>query len=443
MNYRQALGFLSSLIDYERWIYRNYEFKLDDYLRFLEKLGNLQDRLKKVVLVAGTKGKGSTAIMLAEILKTHGEKVGLYTSPHLIDYTERIRVNGKKVQKKRFAEIVTSLKPVIESHEPLITFFEAMTTVGFYYFFEQNTSVNVLEVGLGGRLDATNVTRPEISVITRIGYDHTQTLGKTLKKIAIEKCGVLRRGKAAVIANQRPRARKVINEEVEKKGSLGIWAGTDYNSSIEVESVDGLQFSYHSTGLNGTFRLPVLGSHQAENAAAAIAAASVVLSKIDVSRTVKTLAGIRLPSRIQIVKYYPTIILDMSHNPEAASTLRATLDRHFSHHNKRILVIGTTRHKDKSSIINTLAPFFTGVIATQADLPRAEDRFNLVKICRKVHTDCTESESICSSIGIALKRAGSDGLIVITGSIYVAGEAFAVLKSKKDSVSGKINQFWV
>ncbi len=440
MTYKQSLTFLSSLIDFERWVHRNYSFKLSDYRVFLEKMGNLQKKLKRVVLGAGTKGKGSTAIMLARILESHGEKVGLYTSPHLTDYRERIAVNKRKIPGKRFAEIVEQLKPAIEAHKPRITFFEAMTIVGFYYFLAEETTVNVLEVGLGGRLDATNVTEPELSVITRIGYDHTQTLGNTLTKIAGEKCGVLRPGKFVVVGNQRARARRAIREKVEKTGAKGIWWNDDFSASLTAESVEGLSMGYRGLRIQADFTLPLLGAHQIENAATAIAAAEALLSKADETKVGHALALIQLPSRIQKLQDDPAIILDMSHNQESAAVLRKTLDKHFAHHPRRVLLIGISKHKDKSKIIQTLAPFFSEVWVTQTDQPRAESRQNLMRVCSKVHPDCREAASVAQGIDRILDSLGEkgeegkegkkEGVLVISGSIYVAGEALEALKER-------------
>ena len=261
MNYRQAIGFLSSLIDYERWVYRNYEFKLDNFLEFLKKIDDPQRRLKRVVLITGTKGKGSTAIMLARILQAHGEQVGLYTSPHLLDYRERIRVNDRQIPAARFASILDELKPAILEHEPRITFFEALTTVAFLHFLEEETTVNVVEIGVGGRLDATNATDPEVSVITRIGYDHTKMLGKNLTQIAQEKCGVLRKGRPAIIAAQRPLVGSLIKKAVKETAARGLWWGEDFSARLIEEKIQGIRMHYRGIKMDAEFKLPVLGVH--------------------------------------------------------------------------------------------------------------------------------------------------------------------------------------
>ena len=431
MNYQQAIDFLSTLIDYERWVYRNYSFKLDNYRKFLAKIDNPQRRLKRVVLIAGTKGKGSTAIMLSQILRSHGEQVGLYTSPHLLDYPERIGVNDRQIPATRFASILDTLRPAILTHEPRITFFEALTTTAFLYFLEEGTSVNVLEIGVGGRLDATNVTDPGLSIITRIGYDHTKMLGKTLTRIAREKCGVLRPGSPAVIAAQRPRVRSVIKEAVQERGAKGIWWEDDFNAQTIEYNLNGLKMRYQGLTLDTEFTLPLIGTHQIENAAAAIVSAELLLDRTEEKTTQKALADLKLPARIEIIQDRPTVILDMSHNPESAATLRKTLDRHFSEHPRRILLIGITRHKQKRRIIETLAPFFSEIYVTQAKLPRAESTQNLLKLCRKMHRNCRGVDSVAEGVDKILGSLNADGLFVISGSIYVAGEALETLKARE------------
>ena len=431
MNYRQAIDFLSTLIDYERWVYRNYEFKLDNFLEFLKKIDDPQGRLKRVVLIAGTKGKGSTAIMLARILQAHGERVGLYTSPHLLDYRERIRVNDRQIPAARFASILDELKPAILAHEPRITFFEALTTIAFLYFLEEGTTVNVLEIGVGGRLDATNVTEPALSAITRIGYDHTKMLGKTLKRIAREKCGTLRKGRSAIIAAQRPRVRSVIKEAVQERGAKGIWWEDDFNAQTIEDNLNGLKMRYQGLTLDTEFTLPLLGIHQIENAAAAIAAAEMLIPEIKKKKVHKSLADLKLPARIEIIQYRPGVILDMSHNPESAATLRKTLDRHFASYPRRILLIGITRHKQKRKILETLAPFFSEIYVTQANLPRAESKDRLLNLCRRIHPDCHPSDSVKQGVNRILDSLNEEDLLVISGSIYVAGEALETLKARE------------
>jgi dihydrofolate synthase/folylpolyglutamate synthase len=256
-------------------------------------------------------------------------------------------------------------------------------------------------------------------------------LGKTLAKIALEKCGVLRSDRAALIAAQRPRAKSAIRKAIEEKGAKGIWWKDDFVADLIEERAEGLKAEYKGIKFDTEFELPVLGAHQVENAATAIAGAELLLDKIDGAKVRQVLAQIKLPSRIEKVQDNPTIILDMSHNPESASTLRVTLDKHFVHHRRRVLLIGVTRHKNKSRIISILAPFFTEVWTTQADLPRAEPKDRLLRLCRSSHPNCRSVDSVAEGINQILDSLNKGDLLVISGSIYVAGEALKAFKARK------------
>ncbi len=432
MTFKQSIRFLLSLVDYERWTYRNYNFKLDDYRKYLRKIGKPQQNLAKVVLVAGTKGKGSTATMLAEILKSHGHKVGLYTSPHLLDYRERIRINEKSISGKKFADIVTSLKSSILNHKPLITFFEAMTTIAFLHFAQEATTVNILEVGLGGRLDATNVCSPELSIITRIGYDHTQTLGKTLDKIATEKCGILRKNKQAIIAKQRPTALKTITRLIKNKTAKGYFYKKDYCANLTAETANGITGSYKGFNLNTSFLLSLMGIHQIENAATAIAASQLLCcEKFDEGKMQTALTKLHLPSRIQKLRDKPTIILDMAHNRESAESLLKTLETHFSNKKHRVLLIGFSKYKDKNWILRKLTPFFSEIWITSANLDRADEKESIYNICKNIHNNCRLISSVKAGIERILSKLNNNEMLVITGSVYIAGEALEALKARE------------
>lgn len=431
MNYHESLGFLSTLIDYERWSHRDYEFKLDNFRAFLKKIGNPQEKLNRVVLVAGTKGKGSTATMLSNLLVAHNEKVGLYTSPHLEDYCERIRINGQSISEKQFASLVERLRPAILGHEPRITFFEALTTLAFLHFYEQKTTINVLEVGLGGRLDATNVTNPQLSVITKIGYDHTHMLGRTLGEIAREKCGILRKGTPAVIASQRPSALKMISHELRLHSSPPLFYGKDFSAELLSDDSEDLKFRYHGLTLKGEFTLHVLGQHQIENASIALAAAELLLGEIKGKEVRHTFNNFSMPARIEIIRKSPIVILDMCHNPESAKALREELDKHFNQCKKKVLLIGITKEKAVSQILRELAPFFTEIYVTSAKLPRAESKEILLDTCKKNHEKCFMIESTEEGILRILPSLDLNDLLVVAGSVYIAGEALKVLKPGK------------
>ncbi|MBD3285496.1 hypothetical protein GF359_03595, partial [candidate division WOR-3 bacterium] len=354
-----------------------------------------------------------------------------YTSPHIRDYTERIAVSGGNIPGGKFAGIIEELKPSILSHEPRITFFEAITTAAIYHFLEQNTTVNVLEIGLGGRLDATNATTPELSVITRIGYDHTQTLGKTLLSIAREKCGILRHEKPAVVGPQRPRARSAIVKSADEIGARPFCWGRDFTAELNRQSDKGLEGRYKGIRLQTDFRLHLLGAHQIENAATAIAASEVMLTDMDAKTIAEGLENVRLDARIEVVGKKPLIIVDMSHNAESAVTLSKALKEHFSGHPGRVLLIGISRHKNRSAILKTLSPFFTEIYVTRAGFARAEPSRRVLNTCAKYHSHCIEIPSVSQALSEIIPRLKQDDLLVVTGSAYIAGEALDRLDTRK------------
>lgn len=433
LTYKKSLEFLSSLIDYERWHHHNYEFKLENYRYFLNKIDNPQLKVKKTVLIAGTKGKGSTATMLAKLLQSQGETVGLYTSPHLCDYRERIRINGSPIKQNDFASIMDFLQPFIIKEKQRITFFETLTTIAFLFFQMQKTTVNVFEIGLGGRLDATNVTEPELSIITRIGYDHTHLLGKTLGKIAGEKCGVLRRNKQVVISYQRNAALKAIEKKIKETGAIGVYYGKDYDATLLEETIKGLKIHYSGINNDLDIRVPMLGIHQIYNISTALAAVELLKPNLNINKTQKSLEKMVMPARIQIIQNNPIIILDMSHNAESAECLRDVLDKHFSNKKRKILLIGITKEKAKNSILKALSSFFSEIYVTQADLPRAESREILYRICCKFHNKCFMTQSVESGVNHIVNIMNTHDLLVITGSVYVAGEAVKALQTRERS----------
>jgi dihydrofolate synthase/folylpolyglutamate synthase len=314
-----------------------------------------------------------------------------------------------------------------------ITFFETLTTIAFLFFQMQETTVNVFEVGLGGRLDATNVTEPELSIITRIGYDHTHLLGKTLGKIAKEKCGVLRRNRQAVVSYQRKTSLNTIKKRIEETGAKGVYYEKDYDATLLEETVNGLKIHYNGINTDFDVQIPMLGTHQIYNVSTALAALELLYPNQDIDRTQKTLKKIVIPARIQVIQDNPCIILDMSHNVESAESLRSVLEKNFSNKKKKVLLIGITKEKAKNAILKTLSPFFSEIFVTQANLPRAESREVLYKICQRFHNECLMTQSVETGINHIVREMRTHDLLVITGSVYVAGEAIKALQMRKRS----------
>jgi len=401
---------------------------LDNIKEFLGRLGN-PERGFRSVHVTGTNGKGSVCVMVAEILRAHGVKAGLYTSPHLVDFRERIRVNGRKIPERDVVRLGLELKDVMEemasdSMEKQLTFFEFTTGLAFKYFEEKGVDIVVAEVGMGGRLDATNVLYPEVSVITRIGLEHTNYLGSTIQEIAREKAGIIKKGVNVVTCERKPDALAVIESTCMKKHSPLRCIGKDFEVSMVDQDLHGTMFDY--TGMR-TFKglsTRLLGGYQADNAAAAIAALEV-LNEAGMAFTDgdirKGLASVRWPGRLDVVSKEPLVILDGSHNPEGVATtvsILRSLDLQ-----PLTFVVGCMDDKDARGIVRALTPIASKIVVTQARFRRALPAGTLMDIVRQEF----EGETILSpDAGVALETGLNDirgrGLCVI-GSLYLVGEA--------------------
>jgi len=431
MNYAAALDFLLSRTDYERWPGYNYASRFD--LRrtedLLQRLGN-PHLSAKTVHIAGSKGKGSTSAMIAAGLQAAGYKTGLYTSPHLVTLRERIQVDGKPILKRDLESLVAMMRPHVEAVDREGTYgelstFELLTAAAFMYFEQKKVDFQVLETGLGGRLDATNVVTPEVCIITSISLDHTEVLGDTLAKIAAEKAGIIKPGRPVVSSAQAEEAAEVIRETCQRKGarlvSVGsdiVWRKLDSNLSGQSLEVQGLKGSYRVT-------IPLLGAHQLQNAAAAVAALEVLgLPRKSIEAgLVKT----NWPGRLQILRRRPLLVVDGAHNRDSASKLKEALKEYF-HFDRLILIIGTSADKDVSGIIEELAPVADSVIVTRSRHPRATKPEVLVGEFARVGVKAEVAEDVTTAVARALKRAGRKDLICATGSLFLVGEMIEYVK---------------
>jgi dihydrofolate synthase/folylpolyglutamate synthase len=402
----------------------------------LARLGN--PHLKATsVHIAGTKGKGSTAVMIASVLTAAGYKTGLYTSPHLIDLRERIRIDGELISKSSFVETVARLKPEVEAVNlkaayGMLTTFELLTALGFLYFGSSGVDFQVVEAGLGGRLDATNVIRPIVSVITSISLDHTEVLGNSLFKIASEKAGIIKPGSVVISAPQVEEAARVIEAVCLERGARLIRAGSDVTWEW-LGFLEGKQM-LDIRGRLDTYRLalPLLGHYQLENAAVAVAALEVLSEKgFSVSRE-KIVAGlgrVSWPGRFQVLGCSPLILVDGAHNPLSARELARSLEHYFkSCYRKKpfreaVLVFGTSRDKDIAGIVPELCPLFHRVIVTRSRHPRAMAIPPITAEFQKYGVEAVSAETVAEAISIACEMAGKQGFICITGSLFIVGEA--------------------
>jgi len=430
MDYRTALDYILSFADYERWPGAGYAERWD-LRRMEELLGRLGSPHLGVrtVHIAGSKGKGSTAAMIAAVLSTAGFRTGLYTSPHLHTMRERIKVDDQLITEREFADFTAEIKPEVEvtnnGRYGELSTFEILTALAFYYFRKQAADFQVLETGLGGRLDATNVANPEICVITSISLDHTAVLGDTIAQIATEKAGIIKPGVTVVSSPQVPEAAAVIRLVCSDKGAELITVGEEVTwqgkgSSLGEQSLEvkGLKEQYDLT-------IPLLGEHQLENAAAAIAALEVL--DIRKEHIVSGLASVHWPGRMEVLRKEPLLIADGAHNGDSARRLVESLQKHFQF-DRTILIMGTSADKNSSAMVAELAPFFDRVIATASQHPRATAAEELTRKFAQYGVEAQVTENVAQAVSEALAQAGKRDLICATGSLFVVAEVIEQVK---------------
>ncbi|NOX96818.1 MAG: bifunctional folylpolyglutamate synthase/dihydrofolate synthase [Nitrospirae bacterium] len=452
LSYNDALEYLNSFIDYEKtadYLYNQRLLNLERMQHLLQMLGNPHQGLR-IIHVAGTNGKGSTAAMIASILGKAGFRVGLYSSPHLVSFRERIRWGDEIISESDFCDLVTRLKAArperkTSSNFESPTFFEAATALAFLFFAGKKTDFVILEVGLGGRLDATNViNKPLVCALTPIGLDHTDKLGNTLTEIAEEKTKIIKPETLVVTAPQGREALETIKREcelkkafllqVEEKEESGELDRKDSQTSITVQniacSVNGSTFDI--SGLREDYEnlhLPLRGRHQVINAATAIGAIELLRSlntPVSPEQIRQGLSEVKWSGRLELIRTRPNILLDSAHNVPAAKRLKEALRNLFPH--QRIhLILGIAADKDIRGIAAELCPLAQRVILTRAAHPRAADPHLL----REKLNGFSEKAVTAPDIRTAIEegRAGSqpDDLLCITGSFYTVGEAMEIL----------------
>lgn len=438
MTYLEAITYLESLIDYERTpagAAAARVWNLDRIGRMLHEFGDPHLGLR-CVHIAGTKGKGSTAAMTASILSAAGLRTGLYTSPHLISFRERIRVDGRLISEEEVVSLVERALPVIESLRTSEvgppSFFEVYTLIGFLHFARQQADVVVLEAGLGGRLDATNIAQPLACAITHINFDHMQELGDTIAQIAGEKAGIIKPGACVISSPQLPEALEVLQEVCLERRAQLLVVGQPEGPQVSVTATDLHRQVLTIRTARATYRdleCPLLGPHQAENAAVAVGLAECLSDRgIHVSEKAirEGIRSVRWPGRFEIVSRRPYIILDGAHDVAGAAALARTLESLLAGR-RIILVLGIQREKDADAIAALLCPLADRAIATASSSPRAIEAHDLQRVlyqhCR--HTAAYTPVSL--ALREALDQARSSDVIVITGSLYVVGEAMRAL----------------
>jgi len=431
MDYQQAVDYIESYTDYEKTpvphAAANYDLRRVDEL--LACLSNPHLKARSVH-IAGTNGKGSIAAMVASVLIVSGYTTGLYTSPHLHTWRERIRVNGKLISEEEFVALVERLKPEVEAVNRKATYgqlttFELVTTLAFAYFGLKEADFQVLEVGMGGKFDATNVIQPEVGVIASISFDHMDVLGNSLSEIAAEKAGIIKPGRMVVTSPQPEEAARVLEEicnsrraGLVKIGSDVTWQSLGFNLNRQLLRVKGRLDSYELS-------IPLLGQHQLDNTATAVATLEVLAEKgFNISREsiINGLAQVSWPGRLQIVSRQPLLVVDGAHNPDSARRLKQSLEKYFDF-NQAILVIGVSSDKDVTGVISELFPLFDKVIATCSHHPRAMAPAHIVAEFAKHGAKTQVAEDVPTALSLALALAGDRDLICVTGSLFVVAEA--------------------
>jgi dihydrofolate synthase/folylpolyglutamate synthase len=430
--YNKALDYLYSFVDYSLKHISELakaEFNLDRMFALMEELGNSHTKYP-IIHVAGTKGKGSVSALCASALQAAGYKTGLYTSPHLLDYTERIQINGEPISHEQLIELVEEIKTAV-AKIPKLTTFEITTAIAFLAFAKQNVQAAIFEVGLGGRLDATNVVTPKVSVITSLSYDHMAVLGNTLAEIAGEKAGIIKEGVPVVSSPQKEEAFQVLERVAKEKKSSLILVGKDVKFERLTSSLDGQ--SFHITDnlrySKLDVRLPLLGFNQIENAATAYVALKTSGLEISDEAIKKGFAEVKWPARFQIVRREPPVVIDSAHNRDSALHLRETLDEYF-HDRPVIMVFCALEDKDIPGMLVELKPRLERVVATRADHPRAPAAVWIAEQVRKVGIPVEAVTPVASALERALELAGEQKLVLATGSVAFAGEISAAWQNR-------------
>ncbi len=463
MNYKEALSYLYSLSDFERGgVYtRNREENLSREELLLQALGN-PHRSYSSTLIAGTKGKGSTVAIIERVLREAGWRTGLYTQPDLHTFRERIRVNGRLISEEEFAELLPEVRMAVEKIEqapgaaPYNTY-QVATALMFLYFARQQVQHAVLEVGLGGRLDATNVTQPLVSVITSISYDHMQVLGNTLTEIATEKAGIIKPNGVIATSAQSPEALLAIaavsrkqhaelvrigpleNDPAQAEVELGQLPEPGYRYQLEQRVEEHQRFTIWTpertyTGLG----IPLAGQHQLENATVALAALDKLREKGIEWDEEALREGLRLvhwPARIEVVGHNPTIVVDGAHNADSMQKLMEALRASFSMH-RLIVVLSVNRDKDLAGIVRALADV-DAVVLTRMKNPRGAtiEEMQAIFAVHAPNVSVYTTENSNAAMERALELAESNDLICAAGSLYVAAEVLQWAAARGDEVA--------
>jgi dihydrofolate synthase / folylpolyglutamate synthase len=430
LNYEEALSWIHSIARF------GMKQGLERIERLMHGLGNPHHKLN-FLHIGGTNGKGSTAAFAATVLETAGYRVGLYTSPYLEQFTNRMSVNGREISREKLVELVCRVRPLVEkiAADPAYgqpTEFEVVTAIALTYFAEQSPDIVVLEVGLGGRLDATNVVKSLVTAITTISLEHTQVLGNTVEDIAREKAGIIKEG-SEVVTQAGGNALHILEDICSQKGVTLYSLGREFH--VEKLSGDLNGQTFHYRGFWRTFldlSISLLGDYQINNAALALASLELLERKGFVLPEKAVLHGLkntRWPGRLEVMRRLPLVVIDGAHNLEAFQGLRRALQDTFSYR-RLILVLGILADKAIENILEEILPLADILVITTPSSPRAADPGDLKKIAVGMMPGPVYlKKNIPDAVSLALSLAGNTDLVLIAGSLYVISDARFFLKS--------------
>jgi dihydrofolate synthase / folylpolyglutamate synthase len=419
-SYEASLNYLYSLIP------KGIKLGLKNISTVLDELGDPQQK-SSTIHIAGTNGKGSTGAFCESILRNAGYRVGLYTSPHLINFRERIQINRVPVSDNELINLIARVKQVTENLKIPITFFEFCTAMAFLHFAEQETDVNVIEVGMGGRLDATNLCRGDISIITSIAKDHTFYLGDNVEKIAFEKASIVKRNGTVFAFKGSKKVNAVIKNISDQKSANAQFLGEHFNVKIITGKNSLLFITYQNQDIHlKNIELSLLGDFQASNAALALSAclhhANNTGKEISEKSIRKGLKKTSWNGRMEIISSHPTILLDTAHNPAAVKEMTKSAQKLFSH-TKIIVICGIMKDKQSDLILKELTNFANHFILVRPNQERSENPARLREILKNYNASCEVIENIPKAIKKAKTTALANEMICITGSIFTVGEA--------------------
>jgi len=412
MNAKEAIDYI------ENYTWSTTKLGLERTRELLSKLGDPQKKLK-FIHVTGSNGKGSTCAMLASIFEQAGYKVGLYTSPYIEDFCERIQINGQNIPGDTLAKITDKVKLVAESMEDHPSQFELVTAIGMLYFLEEHVDIIMLEVGMGGALDSTNVIDPpELAIVTNIGLEHTEYLGKTLEAIATTKAGIIKTGCNCVCYDGAPEVTEVIKSDCKAK-NVTLTCCDFTKIDFGEETLDGQRFNYEGE----EYKIKLLGPHQLCNTCVVIEAVKAMRTRgwnISQDALKEGLILTRWPARFEVLGYDPLFILDGGHNPQCAEALAKSIENTLNGR-KVVFLMGVLADKDYEGILSYIMPYAQEFVCLTPFSDRALDKHEFAKYLESKGLKATVAEDVPEGIKLAQKLAGKDGTVVGFGSLYIAG----------------------